>query len=79
MIAFANKNENLTVIKGSVVYELPMKSAEKAEMFAKKINDDDLFSEAISIACTSTPRVGNRTELESKDSPAMRVWAGRKW
>lgn len=77
MLVFCNAQRNLTVVIGSVVYELPMPSADKARRFAVKAAGDDDFMDVLRLACTVTPRVGSRTELENRDDPRMR-FLGRR-
>lgn len=73
MIAFANKNSNLTVVLGKVVYELPTKSADQAASIAARSYDDDVVIALINLACKASPRIGELTELAARDDPRLRV------
>jgi hypothetical protein len=76
MIAFANKNQQLSVVIGSLVYELPMKSGDQAQRLAKRAADDADFQDMLKLACKAQPRVASRAELEAGNDCRMRVWTG---
>jgi hypothetical protein len=76
MIAFANKNQNLTIVLGSLVYEFPTKSADQAHLIAARSADDPLVRDLLQMACRATPKVANRHELEARDDDRMRVYTG---
>jgi hypothetical protein len=76
MIAFANKNQNLTIVLGSLVYEFPTKSADQAHLIAARSADDPLVRDLLQMACRATPKVANRHELEARDDDRMRLDTG---
>lgn len=76
MIAFCNTNHHLSVVIGSIVYELPMKSADQAQRLAQRSTDDDDFRNMLVLACKAQPRIASRHELEARDDPRMTVWNG---
>jgi hypothetical protein len=76
VIAFANKNHNLSVVLGSVVYELQTKSADQAQVIAARASEDALFQDLLRMACRATPRVASRAELDARNDDRMRIWTG---
>lgn len=76
MIAFANKNHHLTVVLGSMVYELPMKSADQAQRLAQRAADDSDYRDMLTLACRAQPKVASRHELESRDDARLMIWTG---
>ena len=77
-IFFVNGNGNLGFICGSVVYEIPTKASSQAAMFATKCAEDAYFKQGMEMCAKASVRVGNRLELEEKDSPLIRIWNGPK-
>lgn len=76
MIAFANKNHNLTVVLGSMVYELPARSADQAQRLAQRATDDSDYRDMLILACKAQPKVASRSELEARDDARLMVWNG---
>ena len=47
-------------------------------MFATKCAEDAYFKQGMEMCAKASVRVGNRLELEEKDSPLIRIWNGPK-
>ena len=79
MKLYVNANENLTIIKGVCVFELPINSMDAFNIIAVREYGDESAKRAIekllAAICTSC-KIGNRHELELIDSPIMRVTNG---
>jgi hypothetical protein len=73
MMLFINKNDNITAIRGSVVYEIPMtlNAARTVHKLWRKPGDVRLAIEAL---ITNSARIGNVVELQANDDPAMRMY-----
>jgi hypothetical protein len=70
-----NANQALTVVKGQAVYELPIHGDAALNIMAIYA-DEGAAQDAVRRllnAVTASCKVGNRHELESVDSPIMRV------